>query len=600
MASFDPFSASVAGLGAITGLFGARDAAKAAEEQRQAALRATSDIPLRDFFYQGPGGLFAQIDPQGGGVQQSLGNFQSPFDALLGQSSQFLTQGSALPTSLFGTAQSALGALGDPFAAGAGVGAPGQADLMRQFQMEQALQQLGRAPTAPQEFQAQRGPERILIGRNREDAQNEYFVNPNTGEYTVNIDGKMVPTSRESIEKWASRGSFNGNNAFLNRSLLADPTSDAGFQEIMQANEAGRAQYEQALADYQTQLSDFEAQQQAIRDQFAAPAPGQQPPAQAQPPAQQAPAPGTQPAGVGLAPQIEPNALNTTNQGLSLLNIPPEVLAQNRLNVLRDQAAPFEQREFNRLQDDLFKTGRIGSSGGGLQTEAFARGLGQADLDRQLAAEDQALRLRTSAMQQTASGLAGLGEGRAQRGLFDQLATSQLGRTAGASDLSARRAMDRFNLANQLFAQTQSQDPRNLQLGLAALGGAQGLAGMNMDALGMAAGIEQARSGAATNRAQLIAGAPQGGGNIMGNAMASLGGSMFAGAVPGVFGGSGGSPAAVPAQQGAYVAPTLGGSPGFNSPGLFSFNPYAGQPTGGSAMMNTLNTMFPANMFGVS
>jgi hypothetical protein len=62
-------------------------------------------------------------------------------------------------------------------------------------------------------------------------------------------------------------------------------------------------------------------------------------------------------------------------------------VAQQRLGLLRDQAAPFEQRATDSLMQRLFSQGRMGSTGGGRDIEAFARGLGQADTSRQLDAQ---------------------------------------------------------------------------------------------------------------------------------------------------------------------------------------------------------------------
>lgn len=69
-----------------------------------------------------------------------------------------------------------------------------------------------------------------------------------------------------------------------------------------------------------------------------------------------------------------------------------DTVRNETLDLLRAQAQPFEDRAFSNLQDNLFATGRLDSTGGALQTEAFARGLGQADIERQLAATDAAQR----------------------------------------------------------------------------------------------------------------------------------------------------------------------------------------------------------------
>lgn len=147
----------------------------------------------------------------------------------------------------------------------------------------------------------------------------------------------------------------------------------------------------------------------------------------------------------------------------------PQAIADQRLALLRQQAAPFEERAFSSLQENLFGTGRLGTTGGALQTEAFARGLGQADLERQLAASAEGRAFQTQALQGS-QGLAGLGTGVA--GLQDQLIQSAFNRfntTAGlASDLSNTRVNRNFQGAN--FQQNALQQLLQNQISLAGVG----------------------------------------------------------------------------------------------------------------------------------
>lgn len=83
---------------------------------------------------------------------------------------------------------------------------------------------------------------------------------------------------------------------------------------------------------------------------------------------------------------------------------------QQTLDLLRQEAKPEEDRALANLQNTLFAQGRLGSSGGGLQMEAFARGLGQADLARQLAAGQEARAAQSQALN-VGTGLAGQGLG---------------------------------------------------------------------------------------------------------------------------------------------------------------------------------------------
>lgn len=94
----------------------------------------------------------------------------------------------------------------------------------------------------------------------------------------------------------------------------------------------------------------------------------------------------------------------------------------------------------NKLGEALFGSGRTGTTGGALQTEAFAKGLGQADLQRQLFARGEARTQQSHAGQQART-LANVGG--STRQLQESLLDSAFGRfgdTMGlASDLEGNR-----------------------------------------------------------------------------------------------------------------------------------------------------------------
>lgn len=129
-------------------------------------------------------------------------------------------------------------------------------------------------------------------------------------------------------------------------------------------------------------------------------------------------------------------------------------LRDQTLSTLREQAAPFEERAFGNLQQNLFSTGRLGSSGGALQTEAFARGLGQADLSRQLQATGVA---QQQQMQNAniASQFAGTGQGIA--GLENSLLNSAFQRFGSTTGLAADLNQQLFNRGGVGFNQGMTQ-----------------------------------------------------------------------------------------------------------------------------------------------
>jgi hypothetical protein len=84
--------------------------------------------------------------------------------------------------------------------------------------------------------------------------------------------------------------------------------------------------------------------------------------------------------------------------------------AQGRYDVLNQLARPQEQRAFNSLEDRLFARGQMGSTGGSQQYEAFQNASNQADLQRQLSAQDWA---QTNALNRFNGALAAVGSGQA-------------------------------------------------------------------------------------------------------------------------------------------------------------------------------------------
>jgi hypothetical protein len=183
----------------------------------------------------------------------------------------------------------------------------------------------------------------------------------------------------------------------------------------------------------------------------------------------------------------------------------------NTLSQLRQQAQPFEQRQFDSLQNNQFATGRLGTSGGALQTEAFARGLGQADLSRQLASAQEARSTQQNALG-LSQGLAGIGGG--VQGLNDQLLQSAFGRFAQTSgmfgDVNQQRLgnsilmndigyqRNQQNFANQQTAALFPQQVQAswLQNALSALQGQAGIQNQGLNLFNTGLQAEQAAANA--------------------------------------------------------------------------------------------------------
>jgi len=193
------------------------------------------------------------------------------------------------------------------------------------------------------------------------------------------------------------------------------------------------------------------------------------------------------------------------------------------LATMRQQAQPFEQRQYNSLQNDLFGRGQSGTTGGGIQTEAFARGLGQADLSRQLAAGQEGRAFQQNALG-VGQGLAGVGMGLAGQGNdLLQSAYGQFGQTSGiASDLNQQRFSRSVFGNEQLYGRAQQLlgnqtqlaglpfQLQGMQLGNvnSALQGQAGIQQQLLQLYGAGLSTEQAASnariGAGTNMAAIV------------------------------------------------------------------------------------------------
>jgi hypothetical protein len=190
------------------------------------------------------------------------------------------------------------------------------------------------------------------------------------------------------------------------------------------------------------------------------------------------------------------------------------------LSTLRAQAQPFETRAYDTLQNDQFSRGQMGSSGGALQTEAFARGLGEADLTRQLQANQEARTTQQNALG-VGTSLANVGSN--ITGLDDQLLQSAFGRFGSTAQLGSNLAQQRFgnnvllnqtgydrsntNLNNQV---TASQLPAALQgswlnLALQSANGQGALQDQGLQQLQAALGMSSAAANARTGNSSAIA-----------------------------------------------------------------------------------------------
>lgn len=270
-------------------------------------------------------------------------------------------------------------------------------------------------------------------------------------------------------------------------------------------------------------------------------------------------------AGLGTASQpFNPQLQNTAFQGAAQQAAAAsqgfDQVYGTTLSNLRAQAQPFEERQLAGLNNNLFATGRLGTTGGALQTEAFARGLGQADLSRQLEATNQARLTQQNALG-LAQGLSGIGNANAAMG--DSLLQNAFGRFSGLAGQLDQNLQQRFGnsvLLNQIGSQNAQQNLTNqiqlaglpaglqsAQLGnvLQALQGQQALQGMGLNLANFGLASAQAQGNLSLGQASnAIAAAsnPNIGaqndflGSLFGGIAGRVGGQGGAGLLGGLFG----------------------------------------------------------------
>lgn len=272
----------------------------------------------------------------------------------------------------------------------------------------------------------------------------------------------------------------------------------------------------------------------------------------------------------GLAQQIA-NGTPLSNQASGVAQTQLGSLGQtydqaygNTLNTLRAQAQPEEARAFANLNDNLFSTGRLGSSGGALQTEAFARGLGQADLSRQLAATTQAqqaqqnsLGLATGAsnigfnnMASLSNSMQGLfGAGAQGSSLQDQLLNSAYGRFGQTAQMAADLNQARFarSMYGNETAYNRGQNMLGTQMNLAGLP-----ASLQAAQLGNVSAALQGQSGIQSQLLQLF-GAGLSGEQAAANARIGAGSNMASIVGSPSFGAGGQANAAMWSQLGSSL-----------------------------------------------
>lgn len=173
-------------------------------------------------------------------------------------------------------------------------------------------------------------------------------------------------------------------------------------------------------------------------------------------------------------------------QGMGMQDTPVDEyrdIAANQLGLMRDLAAPQEERAQNDMFQKLFSKGQLASSTGGRNFEAFAQGQSNADMQRQLSSQqfaeglyrgDQQYALNRGAQGQGLLGMGFTGQGQdtARQGMFGQLGSTMmqqggmfagqgLDAAVGQSDMVNQRAQQRLAEAQRQMFGGQSMFDAN-------------------------------------------------------------------------------------------------------------------------------------------
>lgn len=135
-------------------------------------------------------------------------------------------------------------------------------------------------------------------------------------------------------------------------------------------------------------------------------------------------------------------------RGAQLLNQNFGDVRQQELDLLRAQARPGEERTTNSVLQNLFSTGRLGTTGGANVAGRLAEAQENADIGRQLGATQTAQGLQALNFG-TGTGLLGLGQQGA--GLLGNLGSQNLQNVQGANQGMFSRGQQRLSNAQGLF-----------------------------------------------------------------------------------------------------------------------------------------------------
>jgi len=175
-------------------------------------------------------------------------------------------------------------------------------------------------------------------------------------------------------------------------------------------------------------------------------------------------------------------------------------LQSQELAAMRSAAQPFQDRQFNQMQNRLHSMGMLGSTGGGQQLEGLFNSFGQQDLDFQQEAFNRGAQ-RSQLMSEQGGQMFGQGaqalgqnlgqfnQGAQFANMFGQGAAGiegqSFGQQLGANQFNTSQGMNRVNQAMGLFGQGADIFGQQFGLGLQSAAGALDFGRFGLDAAAM-------------------------------------------------------------------------------------------------------------------
>jgi hypothetical protein len=178
----------------------------------------------------------------------------------------------------------------------------------------------------------------------------------------------------------------------------------------------------------------------------------------------------TAPQNQQFRPDLQNQMFGQIGGYLETLGMTPEQLGASQLDLARQIAAPGEQEARVANQQNLFSSGRMGTTGGAGQTQALAKAQAMADLQRQQMAFNQGQTIQQQAGANLTNVMGqGLGLARHELGLNQQnfmqglegarmnelLREGLYGRDYRTGGFNADRMMDRWGIGQNLFSMGQ-------------------------------------------------------------------------------------------------------------------------------------------------